>query len=518
MKQLIIILAVVVGMLIGSANWMYVYGGDEFDPKTDGWYFINTGRKGMTWKLFRETYLGVHPNMNCGVAPLDCAFYELFKVCANDGVCGGMSLLGLALYKYGGYMGYCSPAKFYKAKIGGKAPQDQKLYDALAIMQARQFSASGIRKLLDISNAGNLNNAVVAFKAVKGALAKGDYPLLIIADNYVGERAHTVIPYKVAENPAGYSSGTKIIHIWDPNYPYSVTKEDYAGKTHLMIIKGAEKWTYRDYTGSDGGWCLCMPMSTILTKNRHPMSVGMVATALMTVFVKGTGSAVTQVSDDQGRRLYKQGQADTLETDPGKRIKGIIKWPWFDGQDRGDLPDLYFIERAVGDTSSLNITINGQQYDAVFSVGGDLIQVNAQSTGFAADVIRLSELTTAVQSIEIETSAPQRTVHVMQLRTDVNQGQWRRFDVRNLQVSREAPVAVQVLGNLDAVSVSSRDRAVAFDLDIRQRLKGATSIRTVQKLTTEPGKRLRVAPKDWAALDKTELDKRTYKKKREQKR
>jgi len=511
MRRLIIILLV----LIITGSSIRLNGGDTFDPAKDGWYFVNKGKEGLTWDLFRKAYLAIHPTKDCVSAPLDCAFYEIFKISGKKGVCGGMSLLGLALYKYGGYMGYCSPAKFYTG--GSKGPDRKDLYDALSILQARQFSVPGIRNFLDVVDAGNLNDAEAAFKTVKESLGKSDYPVLSIANSLTGKEAHTVIPYKVEENPSGYAPGTKIMYIWDPNFPYDDHANDYGGKSYnkknIMVITGTTAWKYRKYDGANKGWCFCIPMSKVLMKSRHPLALDMVFTALMTAFVKGTGSAVTQVSDDEGHRLYKEGQPGVLETDPSKRLKGAGRWPWFEQRGQGDLPQLYFIRRPVGETTPLNISVSGREYKALFSMAGNMIEINSQSTALATDVITLTAIATAGQSIRVETSGAQRKVTVMQLRTGASEGEWRRYDVRNLRVTREAPVTIDVQGDLGAIAVSSRDRAVTFDLGIQQRVHGSVSTRTVPQLVTQPGKVLRVAPKDWKRLETTELEKKIKKRK-----
>ncbi len=70
---------------------------DTFDPDRDGWIFENWGESSpFSWDLFEKTYAGINPTM-----PLDIAFYEIFKNCASNGNCGGMSLLALAMFKHG---------------------------------------------------------------------------------------------------------------------------------------------------------------------------------------------------------------------------------------------------------------------------------------------------------------------------------------------------------------------------------------------------------------------------------
>jgi len=57
------------------------------------------------------------------------------------------------------------------------------------------------------------------------------------------------------------------------------------------------------------------------------------AAALLTVFVGGPGAAVNQIEDTKGKRFYKTAadhlKRNEFESDPAKRLKGVLRWPWF---------------------------------------------------------------------------------------------------------------------------------------------------------------------------------------------
>ena len=146
---------------------------DEFNPRRDGWSFVNWGEANdFTWDLYRRTYLAINPTNDPIESPLDVAFFQIFKSCASNGNCGGMAMLALALFKYGGYMGFCSPPNFYAPAndTDHKAPARQDLHEAINIMQARQFSAPGIRNFLDVVKAGQLNDGVAAWHRIQSGL------------------------------------------------------------------------------------------------------------------------------------------------------------------------------------------------------------------------------------------------------------------------------------------------------------------------------------------------------------
>ncbi|NCO61110.1 hypothetical protein GW871_11780 [bacterium] len=495
--------------------------GQVFDPRTDGWYFTNWGEQGtncigscdLSWYLFRETYLGINPTQDCIEAPLDCAFYEIFKNCGANGNCGGMSLLALALFKYGGYLGFCSPAAFYTGTV---SPDREDLHRAINMLQARQFSASGIENFIDVVDAGHLNNAEAAFFTIRDSLARGDYPVLSIANSVFGEAAHTVIPYRVLDGPSG--GYPKRIFIWDPNLPYDDNPSHYDTGANFMTVNGPQDWVYvqsptRTYSSSPGGgaWCFAIPMSVILPKSRHPLALDMVFDALQTAFVTGPGAAVVQISDDQGKRLYKSGGPSLgLETDPAKRLKGAVKWLWpsSDFITGGAPGELYFLKRTVGKVDGLTFEITGNSYRATIGAAGNLIRLEARSNEYVKDSIRVGDLGTSSQSVQIETLAGARNFSIRQIRSDLKTNDWRAIEINDISVKSGSPVSFETVGNMEAVVVRSREQSVGFNIEMQQRVRGKFLSRRSEGLATSAGRPLRLAPENWRELDKTPIEKR----------
>ena len=506
-KRSIVFLLFFVGITCGLAL------AEEFDPATDGWYFSNwteespncVGSCDFSWDLYRQTYLGINPTHDCVEAPLDCLYYKIFKNCAEGGNCGGISLLALALFKYGGYMGFCSPANFYAGTVG---PDRDDLHQAINILQARQFSAAGVENFLDLVSAGALNNAERAFEEVKECLAKGDYPVLSIANSFYGADAHTVIPYRVEENPSGYPPGTKIMYIWDSNHPYDEDPDHYAdwNPANRLVISGMYNWTYTSgstaYSGSgwDAAWCFCIPMSKVLHKSRQPMALDLVFDALLTVFISGpSGTAIVQIADDEGQRLFKPANDQDpsereWEADESVRLQGVFRWPWGESE-KTSTPELFFIRRPEDDSSPLTFTISGSRYKTLFSIAGNVIQIDAESGVSATDILRFSG-TASNLSLEITTLGEEREFSIRCLRTEENSADWGSFDIAHLVVEPGAPVTITALGNLRALEVSSPDREVHFDLAVTQKVDEMVITRSFEELMTTAGRSLRIAPED----------------------
>lgn len=434
---------------------------DTFDPSRNGWIFENWGESSeFSWDLFRRTYIGINPTQDCVAAPLDCAFFEIFKNCAAGGNCGGISLLALAMFKHGGWMGFCGPANFYS---GVAQPDRTDLYEAINILQARQFSASGIENFLDVVDSGNLNNAITAYNTVYSHLGSGDYCVLSIANDALGDEAHTVIPYATTQ-----ISGTRYIYVWDPNSPY----DDY-GPSHYdagrnrIVIHSATDWEYvqrdgysdtRTYSGQPTGWCFAVPMSKVLRKARHPLALDMVLDGLMALFVSGPG-AVSQVEDDEGRRLYTSDAAvhtsrSAFETDSSRRLPGIARWPWY-ANNGGDPPgELYFL-RGPTTRRSLKITLTGQK-PRLLHVGADnMIEVEASGSANSKDVIELAGVGTANQGIRVSSSNPRRSFDINQVHQIGGAQGWRSAKVDGVRPGKNG-LDLRSTGHLRAVEIVTR--------------------------------------------------------------
>jgi len=490
---------------------------DEFDPRHDGWQFVNWGEgSDFSWDLFRRTYLAINPSNDPVAAPLDVAFYEIFKSCAKNGNCGGMSMLALALFKHGGFMGWCSPPDFYLPANNPehKQPARADLHEAINIMQARQFSAAGIRNFLDVVKAGQLSDGVTAWKRVQSGLASGDYCLLSVSNGLFGDAAHTVIPYRAEMSGSSY-----VLHVWNSNRPYKWFPQHYDGGHNKIVITGPTGWTYDQnggvpgggatvYDGSNNGWCFAIPTSLILHKGHQPISPGFVLTGVMTLFVSGIGAAITQVEDDHGRRLYTSDRLHRsridLETTGSRRLPGVAPWPWPGGVSGQTPGELLFLERPPG-SGPLTVSVRGDNYHLMALSHGHLTEVVAGAAAATArDLVRLSTGdASGGHAVEVSTEAPSRRFDIHHLRREGG-AEWRSVRLRDVQITADllrlyAPVSFD---EVEISAITRRDIDVEFLRYDGERLaRCITAAQTVQE-----GRTVHLAPNDWTNLARGKLD------------
>ena len=487
---------------------------DVFDPKSDGWSFENwNDTVPFTWDLYRKTYLAINPTNDPVEAPLDVAYYEIFKNCSQNGNCGGLCLLALALFKYGGYMGYCSPPNFYTG-TASNGPTRADLKSAINIMQARQFSAAGIRNFVDVVKSGDLNNAMTVYTRVQDGLASGDYCIISLANTLFGGDAHTIIPYR-----AEMIGGVRTIHVWDPNRPYNVYPDYYDADHNKIEITGPTGWSYNQnggslglggfsFAGSDNGWFFAIPTSLEIHKGRQPFSLGFAFTQLMTIFVSGNGAAVTQIEDADGRRLYAADRARraALETDPGRRLAGVAPWPWPGGLGGAPPGELFFVERPPG-SSPLTLSVRGEDYRMMHLSSGHLTEVTASKAGGVKDRIRVGGSPDDAQTVEVETGARRRVFDIHHVR-QAQPGEWRSVHVRNAVVTDDR-LRVDSPVSFDTVELSGTTARRDVDVEFRQGSGGKVTRRNVAGTRVPAGRLVRLGPSDWSRLSRGKVDEAT---------
>ena len=588
----------------------------EFDPSRDGWNIRNWHDAVLTPEAFSEAFLGVNPN-----SVLDDAFYKSVREkILKAGNCCGMSALALAIFKYGGYMGFCSPANFYGGDLighmeGGKrvyaGPDDDTLRKAINALHTRQLSANAIENYIDLINANNWNDIEAAFVKVKELLGRGDYPILSIgnllfANGKILEHkdAHQVIPYKIID----YGNGHKAMYIWDSNFPYKNNPERYDplsdrsyvfrwgkipgtdttrlreflskkyhidwvnnaaivksndgksinisignktlsltlnndetkviieisdGRTDkfrakeennelniyefncLLDITGPFEWTYygaNDYNSSKSNDCSCLviPLSSFIKKSRYP-GADMIASELMTILIAGSDAKVNQITDDKGHKFYK---TDTdmpqlqqeLELDPARRIKDIVRWPWFGANGESNQCELYFMRSAVGRIPFLELSVSGKESKISHFHSGCLIEITSMSSNRSKDIVTISRALNTVSSIEIKTLGGKREIGIKQIRTVPKDADWRSFDIKNVSITQNTPLKIDTEGYLDAVHISSGDKEVEFEANIAQSFRGKVLSRSISRISTASERTLRIAPSEWNELGKTAIN------------
>jgi hypothetical protein len=116
----------------------------------------------------------------------------------------------------------------------------------------------------------------------------------------------------------------------------------------------------------------------------------------------------------------------------------------------------------------------------------------------------LEGLGTFTQTIEIRTEGEGRLLDVRQLRTGKSPGEWRSLEVSNARLTRNV-LSVHGVENLNALEMSTQKEELSAEIVLKQRVRDELKHRSIDRITASPGRGVRVAPKNWHTLDKSEI-------------
>ncbi|MGE5223844.1 MAG: hypothetical protein ACM3PY_15505, partial [Omnitrophica WOR_2 bacterium] len=89
-------------------------------------------------------------------------------------------------------------------------------------------------------------------------------------------------------------------------------------------------------------------------------------------------------------------------------------------------------------------------------------------------------------------------------------GDWRSIRIRNARISK-ADMRVQTVGGFEAVEVSSLQGKKEFDLELHRYRSKKLERHNAGRQKVQAGMAVRLAPRDWNALDKDGVESNTRK-------
>jgi hypothetical protein len=131
-----------------------------------------------------------------------------------------------------------------------------------------------------------------------------------------------------------------------------------------------------------------------------------------------------------------------------------------------------------------------------------LVTIDAISEDHGREMLTLSPLGASNQFLEIITSQSGRSLTLRQARRAIDGKAWRAFEVRNLAIPRDKPVAIHIVKNFDSIAIFGGEKEVPFDLRIEQADGKEVVRRDETGLATIPAKLVSFCPTNWRNLDK----------------
>ena len=481
--------------------------GDDY-AKINGWHFENFGITHLPWELFEKSYIGINP-----ADPMDQAFYSAYNAAfaVAAGNCFGMSLLSLLILHEEGHMGFCRPIYVFEGDADG--PADTTLRNAIIIMQCHEWSHAGITWLIDIFNGHHLHDALYAYDQIKYYMAKDDPPMLTLVKDYslVG---HTIVPYRTEER-----GGNKYIYVYDSNRFFPEDSSYYLHDSNYIEIKPSGDWTFTmadgDVWGSPDGMIFVTPISVVRDASRNPLELGAILDELNGLFL--AGASVSQITDNEGHRLYKTEAGEHLrysdiEKNPAKRIRNIVRMPFIGGRPgKGKTVEIYFFRGAPAKEFNIKVTPKKGNYKFTMAGGRDIIRIEAKGSGRGKDEIKIGIAGKKRGEVLVKTKRGRPSFDIEITKKLPREDRYRSFTLKNVKIERDNPVFLKITEDVKGLLVKAEKREIVCDLKVAEIKEGKRKEVETKGVRFTGDKFQLIAPDNWKKLDKKNIKIREYK-------
>ena len=478
--------------------------------ETNAWRFDNFPDATLPWEIYRESYIGIPPTRDPASSAFDVLFYDqVYKSeLAKDGNCYGLSLLSLMILKKGGHLGYCQPLPQYSGDaFGDDGPTDPGLKRAINIMHGHQVNLPSLQHILDLMGKGKNRDGSYALQSFHFYKLKNDPTLVSITKSLLPtDGGHTLVAY-AADEPGG---GNRRIYVYDPNRTWAdpADRAWYTGGNNYITVNGTS-WQF-DMGGSEGIWSgspasggnlMITPISIAGPHSRSPASMGdgIIGQILTTIFISGSDAHIEQVTDAQGRRLFKPGTAE-VDSDPGTGMLTMLPWyPSDQGRPRRGGPLFFF--HLGGTTSTLNIKVAaGEQGYRLRALGPRGMLTIVARGGRGSEQITLRHAGTIEPQLALTNERGAldydvHFVHVAQPRERVHV-----LRVRNLRAPEGATVELAALDRSRALALGSPTADIEYDLELRVMTRKGEDVLSRQGAGQSAADTRIMRPRSWYEL------------------
>jgi hypothetical protein len=436
-------------------------------------------------------------------------FYDqVFKTSAKGGNCFGVALLNLMIQKNGGYLGYCAPVTQYSGGTTspGSGPTDQMLRRAINVMHAHQVNLPTVQFVLNIFAQHMERDGAYAFDQFNYWQSRGD---LTVVNIYPGvfpdSGGHTLFAYRAAD----LGGGNKKIFVLDPDRTWGNSNDqDWYNRESNFIQITNHAWSF-DKGGStwsgdlgSGGSIFIIPVSVTGPLSRSPASLGdtVIGKILNEIFLTGDSARIEQVTDAQGKRLYKPGTLE-IDSDPVTGMTNMV--PWFPAEQRrsnrqiGAVTMFHF--GSSGGALRFSVSAGTGGYTLSSMSGRTIVSVTAHG-GTGTDALTIRNPGTATTSVSLENHRGASDYDVAITRVRVPRTQIRVLSASALRINGEGPTGVGLANNGEALQISSPQASLRYNLTLSQVTRSGREALTRSEVSQDPGAARVVQPQNWQQL------------------
>ncbi len=480
---------------------------DEFVVAVDSWAFDNFGDAELSWEIYRMSFIGIPPDPDPISATFDYIFYEaVYKdQLAGPGNCYGMSVMALLMLEHWGCEGFCGPANQYTSASGGDGPSDMGLHVTINQIHGHQVSLPSVQYMLEIIAQGDNRDGRIAYAQFHECVGRGDPVVISITESLSPtDGGHTMLPYDAVP----YGSDEYRIYVYDPNNPWTEAESWYNnGENYIKIDTNSGEWWFDDLGWSGhpagGGNCMVTPLSIAGPRSRVPTSYGDLGSFLTTIFISGSETDITQVTDSDGKRLFKPGTYE-VDTDPATGMRNMMLWIPSDQPAPTD-KKIYFRQGGQADKLEFDLLSGVSGY--AFGLIGEKSYVSVTSRGGAGKDVAVVENAGGAEPALVLHNQTGSTGYDIEFHQVIEPRRRSRiFKVNNMRIDTKGqPVVVALSKDQKALEISTTATSATYSAELTDILDGEVSTAIRRDLSVPRNSMQSIEPNDWMQLKADEF-------------
>jgi hypothetical protein len=377
-------------------------------------------------------------------------------------------------------------------------------------MHGHQVNLPTLQYILDIIAQNANRNGSFAYNRFVTLHMQNDLTLVSVTKTLnPDDGGHTMVAYRAQD----FGGGNRRIYLYDPNRTWAdpASRTWYETDQNFIQING-NSWSFDHGDGiwsgdpASGGNLIITPISLTGPHARTPASLGfeIIGKILTTLLVSGQSATVEQVTDGEGKRLFKPGTYE-VDTDPGTGMKDMFLWYPSDQASIATKGDRVFFKLGnSGGALKVQVTSSDSGYTLRSMGARSELSVTARG-GRGTDVITLYHTGGSATRVSLENGRGTSEYEVQFIQSTQPRERLQVLTSRRMRVPEGAPIEVEVTDQDRALAVSSPTATVQYDLEMKTVTRRGEASLDRRDVVQSAGTVQTMQPRSWQNLRTTEI-------------
>jgi hypothetical protein len=225
-----------------------------------------------------------------------------------------------------------------------------------------------------------------------------------------------------------------------------------------------------------------------------------IGTILNTLLLTGDGAQIEQISDGQGKRLYRPGTL-VIDNDPSTGMLNLLPWVPSDQEFSGNPMRSQMLFQLGSSRGAIHISVKAGAggYKLSSTSGRTIVTVTARG-GSGSDAITIRNPGTATSAVVLDSRRGASEYDVAITHAQVPNARVRVLSALRLRINGPGAVEIGLANNGEALSISSAQASLHYDMNLTEVTRKGPEAVTRHDMVQDAGASRTVQPLSWQRL------------------